>query len=319
MKNGSKGEAAATKLDQRFAVILAGGEGSRLKSLTRAIAGDERPKQFCTILGERTLLDETRRRTALAIPPENTFFSLTAKHERFFEQSLANVSGRQKVIQPSNRGTAPAILYSLLRVAKASPDATLAFFPSDHYFQDHAAFMRNVESAFAAAEMNTSSVVLLGIEPEKAETSYGWIEPANSFFGDVDRSFSRVSRFWEKPSKNIARRLMAAGGLWNSFVMVGKASTFLDLFSQHLPGIHRMFSAAVGSFGTTDEAPTIRSIYNWIEESNFSSQVLERSAARLLVMRVGGVGWSDWGEPQRVVGTLNMLGVRTEWMQAVAA
>jgi mannose-1-phosphate guanylyltransferase len=179
--------------------------------------------------------------------------------------------------------------------------------------------MRNVDSAFTAAEMNEHAVVLLGIEPEKAETSYGWIEPARSFFGDVDRAFSRVDRFWEKPSLSVAKRLMASGSLWNSFVMIGKVSTFLEMFRQHLPGLYRMFLAAERSFGTAQEDSTMRSIYNWIEDTNFSSQVLERSAANLFVMRVGNVGWSDWGEPQRVMCTLNNLGVRTEWMQALAA
>ncbi len=112
---------------------------------------------------------------------------------------------------------------------------------------------------------------------------------------------------------------MASGSLWNSFVMVGKVKTFLDLYRKHLPGIHRMFSAAAKTFGTREEEATIRSIYNWIEDTNFSSRVLEQSAGDLFVMRVGDVGWSDWGEPQRVVGTLNSLGVRTKWMQAVAA
>jgi mannose-1-phosphate guanylyltransferase len=308
-----------TQHDNRFAIILAGGEGSRLRSLTKAIAGDERPKQFCSILGDSTLLDETRRRASHSVAAENTFYSLTQKHERYYERPLWNVPERQMVVQPENRGTAPAILYSLMRLAKQAPDATVAFFPSDHFFSDNSAFMRNVDSAFAAAEMDASSVVLLGITPDKAETSYGWIEPARSFFGDVDRSFNRVTKFWEKPSPGVAKHLMASGCLWNSFVMVGSVDAFLKMFRRHLPGMYRMFAAAAQTFGTSQESATIRSIYNWIEDANFSSQVLERSAADLMVMRVGNVGWSDWGEPQRVIGTLNTLGVRTEWMQAVAA
>ena len=80
----------------RLAVILAGGEGSRLKSLTRAIAGDERPKQFCPILDDRTLLEETRNRVALKIKAEDTFFSLTQKHEPFYKHSLWNVPGEHR-------------------------------------------------------------------------------------------------------------------------------------------------------------------------------------------------------------------------------
>lgn len=179
--------------------------------------------------------------------------------------------------------------------------------------------MDHVEAAFRTAGFNQQSIVLLGIEPEKAETSYGWIEPASSFFGDMAKSVSRVNRFWEKPTHGVAERLMADGCMWNSFVMVGKAETFLNMFKKRLPEMFRMFAAASKLFGTSQESAVIRSIYSWIEDTNFSSEVLENSSDELLVMRVGDVGWCDWGEPERVVGTLANLGVQTEWMQALAA
>ena len=309
----------ARKFENRYAVILAGGDGSRLKRLTRAIAGDERPKQFCPILNGETLLDVTRRRVALKIAPENTFFSLTAKHERFYEALLAGVANRQLAIQPENKGTAPAILYSLLQLAKANPEATVAFFPSDHYFSDDEAFMETVETAFGAVERNTHSLVLLGIEPESAETSYGWIEPAETLFGNLANSVSRVCRFWEKPSTEAANYLLAKGCLWNSFVMVGKVGTFLALVEKHLPALFKMFAASSAAFGTASEKATIRSLYAWINETNFSSEVLEKATEELYVLRVADVVWSDWGEPQRVLGTLANLGVQMDWMQAVAA
>lgn len=307
------------RVADRHAVILAGGDGTRLRTLTRAIAGDERPKQFCPILGDETLLDKTRERSALKIAAENTHFSLTLKHTRYYERPLWNVPERQMTVQPENRGTAPAILYSLMRLAKQAPDATVAFFPSDHYFSDNEAFMGYVDTAFDAVEISPESVVLLGIEPEKAETSYGWIEPAASLFGREPKSVSRVARFWEKPTAGVAKRLMKTGCLWNSFVMVGRVETFLDMFRTSLPEMHRMFDAASKLFGTDQEAAVIRSIYSWLEDTNFSSEVLEKSADKLMVMRVGDVGWCDWGEPQRVVGTLSNLGLRPQWMQALAA
>jgi len=101
--------------------------------------------------------------------------------------------------------------------------------------------------------------------------------------------------------------------------MVGKVETFLDMFRKHLPEMYRMFAASTKLLGTNQESAVIRSIYSWIEETNFSSEVLEKCSDELLVMRVGEVGWCDWGEPERVVGTLMNLGVKTEWMQALAA
>jgi mannose-1-phosphate guanylyltransferase len=321
MKNNSviKFPSVPETIKQRCAVILAGGDGSRLKQLTRAIAGDERPKQFCPILNDETLLDVTRRRVALEIAPENTFFSLNEKHERFYKDSLAGVPQRQQIVQPENKGTAPAILYSLLHLAKLDRDATVAFFPSDHYFSDDRAFMSNVETAFQSVEMNPDSLVLLGIEPESAETSYGWIEPANTLFGKLAKSISRVERFWEKPSSDTARILMTEGSLWNSFVMIGKVGTFLKLIEKHLPELYRLFAASSAAFGTAAEKSTVRALYAWIADVNFSSEVLEKATGALYVLRVSDVVWSDWGEPQRVLGTLENLGVRTDWMRAIAA
>lgn len=303
----------------RYAVILAGGEGSRLKSLTRVIAGDERPKQFCPILDNETLLTVTQKRAALKIHSENIFYSLTQDHEFYYTPLLSGVMRHQQVVQPENKGTAPAILYSLLHLAKHDPEASVVFFPSDHYFSDDRGFMEMTESAFRTVDINPASIVLLGIEPEKAEMSYGWIEPDRSLFGDVARAVSRVKAFWEKPSLNMAQDLMTKGCLWNSFVMVGKVKTFLNLFEKHLPDTFNIFTAAAKTFGTTNEKATVRSVYEWIAEINFSSEVLEKCTDELFVLRVGDVGWSDWGEPKRVIGTLAGLGVQTEWMQAVAA
>ncbi len=304
---------------ERHAVILAGGDGTRLRSITRLAAGDERPKQFCSLFGNDTLLDRTRARVASLIAPENTHFSLTEKHRGYFTNALRDVSKERLFIQPESRGTAPAILYSLIALAKKSPDAIVAFFPSDHYFADDDAFMEHVRLAFTAVETVSGAVVLLGIEPDKPETSYGWIEPADSLFGSVPRSVSRVSKFWEKPTSGVASQLLASGCLWNSFVMVGRVESFLNMFREHLPETYRMFKAAAPVIGTAQEEGVICSIYGWMNETNFSSEVLEKCTSELLVMRVGEVGWCDWGEPARVIETLNTLGVQPQWMQAMAA
>jgi mannose-1-phosphate guanylyltransferase len=179
--------------------------------------------------------------------------------------------------------------------------------------------MKHVETSFYSVEHDRKSVVLLGIEPDTAEASYGWIEPVESLFGGMSGSTSRVNRFWEKPTVGVAKKLLSMGCLWNSFVMIGKAGTFIGMFKDNLPTLFRMFAAAGPSFNKQDEAGVVRSIYSWIDEINFSTEVLERSCERLLVTRASGVKWSDLGEPQRVLGTLTSLGLQTEWMQALAA
>ncbi len=301
----------------RYAAILAGGEGSRLRSLTRAIVGDERPKQFCPIIGGRSLLEVTRSRAELKIAPANILYSLTAKHARYFRPILESAPHRNLVVQPENKGTAPAILYCLQRLSGINPEATIVFLPSDHYFSDDELFMEKVETAFQVVESGEANVVLLGIEPTSAETSYGYIEPHESLFGGLANSVSRVGRFWEKPSATVADGLLLRGCLWNSFVMVARAATLIDLFERKTPDLYRVFRA-LESAGPQTERAIVRSIYSWINEVNFSSEILERSAESLHVMRVADVTWSDLGEPQRVIGTLSDLGLRTEWMLAAA-
>jgi mannose-1-phosphate guanylyltransferase len=306
------------RIQNRAAIILAGGDGTRLKSLTRQISGDERPKQFCALFGGETLLEKTRRRAELKIQPQNIFYSLTKSHERFYAPLLNEFEKSRSFVQPENKGTAPAILFNLLKLARINPEATVAFFPSDHYFSDDAAFMNQVERAFRAVENNPKMLVLLGIEPEKAETSYGWIEPVESLFGKVSNAVSKVKSFWEKPSAETAQNLLVKGCLWNSFVMVGKVGTFLAAIEKHAPDLYRAFAAASKVFGTRAENTILRSLYAWIAETNFSSDILQKCDEELFVLRVGDVVWSDLGEPQRVLGTLANIGIKTDWLRAAA-
>ena len=299
----------------RWAVILAGGDGTRLRSLTRTISGDERPKQFCPIIGGRTLLDQTRRRVALSVAPQQTLTVVTRTHERFYKPLM---DAKGLLVQPENKGTAPAILFSLLRIAQLSPSATVAFFPSDHYFADDDEFMSHIEAAFSAAQTHPETVTLLGIKPESPEVEYGWIEPVNSLFGQLPRSISRVRRFWEKPSAPVARGLMKRGCLWNSFVMVGRVDAFLKMTERALPSLFDFFSAIAPTFGTPAEARTMSQLYSWIPSSNFSHEVLAVRPDDLAVMQVSDVGWSDLGEPRRVFSTLQQIGLQTQRAMPVA-
>lgn len=294
--------------EDRWAIILAGGDGSRLLSLTRKIAGDDRPKQFCPILNGRTLLDETRRRSALVLPPEKTMFVLTQKHECYYNDALAGVPRGNLIVQPRNAGTAPAILYSLLRLEQINPQASVAFFPSDHYFSDDRAFITEVKAAFESAGRHPDLVILLGIEPESPDEEYGWIEPERETTVEKPSVFRRVRRFWEKPSPALARELMMQGCLWNSFVMVGAVSAFLKMISRATSGVYSKFAAVKTKLSTPVEKHWVDALYSELTDSNFSREVLTARVEDLAVIPVSGSKWSDLGSPRRVFSTLSNLG-----------
>jgi mannose-1-phosphate guanylyltransferase len=299
----------------RWAVILAGGDGERLRPLTRLIAGDERPKQFCSFFNGETLLEQTRRRVAFAVPPSQTLITVTAVHKPFYTSLLSDMPPNRVIEQPMNKGTAPAILYSLIHLAAAAPTAAVAFFPSDHYFSDEERFMAHVASAFEAADLNPQLITLLGIAPENAEVEYGWIEPGSPISGKGAFSFCRVRRFWEKPSSGLALKLMAEGCLWNSFVMVGRAQALLRLIQRALPAIYNQFADVRSALNTSREESSIRTAYSEVTSTNFSRDVLTKCHEDLAVLAVSEVGWSDWGAPQRVHSTLARMGIRAVWSE----
>ena len=304
--------ASGLRRGERWAVILAGGDGTRLQSMTRTITGDDRPKQFVPLICGSTLLDQTRRRVALSVLPERTLFVVTEKHQRFYRSMTDSVSPSLLLEQPANKGTAPAILYGLMRVWAKSPKAIVALFPSDHYFTDDEAFMSHVDAAFDAVQAHPTMITLLGITPSHPETEYGWIEPRHSILGTMPLSITRVNRFWEKPNSDSARKLMDNGCLWNSFVMVGRVDALLKLTRRALPKMYSQFATIMSMFETTTERKALQALYAKIQESNFSHEVLAARAEDLTVMRVGDVGWSDLGEPARVLSTLRRIGVQAE-------
>jgi mannose-1-phosphate guanylyltransferase len=278
---------------RRWCVILAGGDGRRLLPVTRQITGDERPKQFCALTGGETLLDQTRRRVARIVPKDQTLLVLTRTHEPFYSSQVAGTDVRLVVAQPYNHGTAPAIAWSLIRLRQMDPDGLVAFFPSDHHFDDDDAFVASIESAFLHAESDAGRVVLLGVTPDAPEQSYGWIEPGERL---ASSGVFEVRRFWEKPPRKIASRLMRNGGLWNSFIMIGRVSAFLGLVRKTLPSLLMALESS------DDEA--LSGVYSSIPAADFSTDVLAACPAALSVLRAPAVGWSDLGEPQRVFSVI---------------
>jgi mannose-1-phosphate guanylyltransferase len=290
-------EAQSMASNHLWGVILAGGEGTRLQPLTRLISGDDRPKQFCTIFGEKSLLACTRVRVANTVTTDRTMFVVTKAHESFYANDLSDVQASRIVVQPSNKGTAAAVAYAALRIIDQDEDAVVALFPSDHYYADEKGFVLAVECATEMVAAHPNSLILLGAEPTHAEVEYGWIEPGAPAGLKYGERLRCVNRFWEKPGLGLAQTLQQSGCLWNTFVMVGRAKTFIELLGFTAPLLLHAFLAAWRN-GDADSA------YEFLPSVDFSQQVLSKCTGRLLVMRLGNVGWSDLGKPDRVIATL---------------
>lgn len=285
-------------------MILAGGDGKRLLPLTRTLTGDERPKQFCNVLGDGTLLEQTRRRISGLIGAQQTLLVMTRTHQRFYSGMVDGVPPSCLLIQPRNQGTAPAILYSAMCVQTMDSHGVVAFFPSDHHFANGEALAIHIDAAFTIAEQRPDLVVLLGVVPESAEVSYGWIEPGAPLATCAAGSVFRVSRFWEKPDWRLASLLMQRGCLWNSFVMVGRVGAFLNLFGRALPSLLRSFDSVRSVLMTPAEACALSDLYSAIPSCGFCDEVLSVRPEALAVLRGPDLGWSDLGEPDRVRAVL---------------
>ncbi len=293
----------ASPMNRHWGVILAGGDGVRLQPLTRIACGDSRPKQFCPLLGGRTLLARTQSRISGIVEPEQTVFALTRAHEQYYSRTLDRVPSARKVEQPANRGTLPAILWSILRIVRADEAAVVAVLPSDHYIANEVEFASALESAFAFGQAHRDRIVLLGAAAARPETEYGWIERGSA----MENGFSSVKRFWEKPSRDTAQRLLEENCLWNTFVMVGAAAAFLAMVRRAVPDLVTAFdeilSGAVGP-----EEMRMREFYKGLAPSDFSRDVLATSTETLVVSDCGPIGWNDLGDPGRFVAALREEG-----------
>lgn len=296
-----------------WGLILAGGDGWRLQPLTEAVLGVPRPKQYCPLMDGETLLERTRRRVDLLARPDRHVVIVTRTHESHYRYLLRELAPGRLVIQPENRGTGAGIAYALLRILEMAGDAPVAIFPSDHYVSDDCAFMGYAARALDSLDTVADTVVLLGVEPSHAETEYGWIEPARSPLLSDGEAIFAIRRFWEKPPAILAGKLLARGCLWNTFVMVGRVSTFLNLVRATCPDLLAPFWSIRTVLGSADEPAAIEGIYRQVPAVSFSTSVLVRASRGLATIRVKGVEWSDWGSVGRVVESLRRSGSRPPW------
>jgi mannose-1-phosphate guanylyltransferase len=280
-----------------WATILAGGNGARLQPLTRALTGDDRPKQFVPLLDGQTLLAQTRRRIARNILPIRTVCVVTRDHRPFYRDELADVPSARMIEQPGSLGTAAAIAYSIARIRREDPKAVMGVFPVDHYYEDVDGFSDTLDATYRAALRHPSLVFLLASPATSPEAEFGWIEPGRPIDA-LSRDTFAVKRFWEKPSHEVARDLLARGCLWNTFVMIGALDAFRLLLHTAVPNLARAFDLVERNHDSEVEA--VAQIYTAWKPTDFSRDVLMPHPTNAAVVRMPEVGWTDLGQPARV-------------------
>jgi mannose-1-phosphate guanylyltransferase len=292
-----------------WALVLAGGEGKRLRALTMEPCGTAVPKQFCSLRGERSLIEEAIDRGAALVDAQRICAIVAAEHRRWWSESaaLSRLSADNVIVQPRNRGTGVGILYATLQIAAKDPDAVIVLLPSDHHVDDEGTLRESLVAALQRVLRRTSGPVLLGLEPDHADTELGYIVP-----GVRDSSGGhRVQRFIEKPSVSAARGLVEGGGLWNMFVVAATAQSLVALFQPRFGDLVTQMQTIVAQSRLGSPASigalNLAQMYQRLPEVDFSRHVLEGQESALRVMRVRPCGWSDLGTPLRVSNTLRRL------------
>ncbi len=296
-----------------WAIVLAGGEGKRLRPLVRHVHGDERPKQFATLIGTRSLLRQTLDRAALAVPRDHLVVIASRSHRRYVDEEFAGSPAPRVLVQPADRGTAAGILYPAHWIRARHPEAIVAVLPADHFIARESAFMNHVAAVAEWASSHADSIVLLAARPTRAETEYGWIEPAETIASIPSGTIRRVWSFREKPSPEEARSCFQRGCLWNTFIMIASVSALTDACRVALPQLHSGLGSAV-RFGR-DDAGAIESAYAEAPAADFSRSILTHCPSSLAVSELPAVGWSDWGTSERVMRSLKEAGLEPSWLR----
>lgn len=294
----------------RFAVILAGGDGVRLRSFVHTLRGDSLPKQYVKFFNDQSMLETTLQRAGKLVPPERQFVVLTESHFDYpeVEQQLTKYPKVGISVQPVNRDTGLGLLLPLAQLYRRQPDALVAVFPSDHFIEEEDLFLTHVKAAYHLVERDNSKIVLLGIAPNAPESEYGYILPSHRWRNVFPFGAREVARFIEKPDPILARKLILRGGLWNTMVMVFKLKTLLDYIRAINPQAHRSFEQIYHAVGNAELENVVKQVFAQTEPFNLSTGFLETLPVQrghdLLVLPVRGLHWSDWGSEARIMKTL---------------
>jgi mannose-1-phosphate guanylyltransferase len=284
-----------------WAIVLAGGDGSRVRDLTTGPNGDDAPKQYCSFGESRSLLGLALARAGAVVSPGRLVTVVAEQHRPWWEIELgslhAAIPAENVVVQPRNCGTAAGILLGLLRiVSRHGSLVRVLVLPSDHYVCDEETLSRYLEEGILATQRDPSRVVLLGVTAEAPEPECGWILSSAPHDGGVARP---VIQFLEKPDAESTQRLLERQALLNTFIFAARAATLLLLYQRALPELLRGLLPRL-SRPEAWEPDVLRRLYLNLPTHDFSTEVLARCTGDLSVLPVPPCGWTDLGTPARL-------------------
>ena len=276
-----------------YAVILAGGSGTRFWPLSRHLY----PKQLLRILGEETLIQQTMHRVLRCVPANQVLISTnTAQADsiRFQLGEWKDELSHNFVIEPEARNTAPAIALAAIELVRRDPEAVMLVLPADHVIKGDKKFQAAV--ALGAELATEGYLITFGVKPVRPEIGYGYIQPNRRA-----RLASRgglvgypVARFVEKPdAKKAARYLQAGNYYWNSGIFVWRASTILDELARHQPALARGMKK-IGELKKSEEGSSeMAQLYQRLTPVSIDHGVMERSSRAAMIPV--DFAWSDIG------------------------
>ena len=298
----------AMNTNQRWSIILAGGEGQRTRSMIEQGLGYHKPKQFCAFVGKRSMLQHTWDRADQLMLPQQ---KITVVTRPFHQEIWSQFEGRrvgQVLVQPRNCDTAAGIFLPLTYIRAHDPQATVVLYPSDHFVFPEEPFIKTVRRAVVAAEHLTDRIILVGVLPTHLELEYGWIVEGRHLGLSHGAPVHAVNAFLEKPDRVTAQAAMESGALWNTFVLAAKVETLWKAGWRCAPCLMERFERLEEHIGSSEEGRVLESIYEGMPKKNFSSDLLQQIPDQVGVVELRGVLWSDWGCPERIVETLRVLG-----------
>ncbi len=254
-------------------VILAGGSGTRFWPRSRRA----RAKQVLALDGERSMIQQTVERLEPLAAIEKTWVITNEHLAGEIAEQLPGLPAAQIVQEPVARNTAPACGLAAFLIERENPDAVLGVFPSDHVIADEPRFLKALQKGITVAA-ESERIVVMGIEPSRAETGYGYIET-----GDLAKNDAvlHVRRFIEKPNQMRAEEFVAAGNYyWNSGMFLWSARTLANAVREHMPETAPLLETIAAAYGTPQFEAVFQANYSKCENISVDYAVLEPRSAK---------------------------------------